>query len=145
MDHWQDSPSIPPSIRAESEIRQPEIRQQAAAATRDCLVPAPLSADSFYGSYFGIADDTRRCVRRRITADELHVPEMQEPQPEAPATAPKTTGDNSKIQFKLTVFPPVSDEEWAATHTQPSDGKTQSAATLPEFKLRRGRRVRQHA
>ena len=50
----QDSPSIPPSIGAESEIRQSapirqsEIRQQAAAATRDCLIPATLSADSFY-------------------------------------------------------------------------------------------------
>jgi hypothetical protein len=126
--------SIPPSIGAESEIWQSEIRQQAAAATtRDCLVPATLSADSFYGSHFGISDDTRRCVRRRVTADEPHVREtQQEPQPEAPTTAPTTTGDNSKRHFKLTAFPPVSDEEWGATHTQPSDGETQSTATLPE-------------
>ena len=134
----QDSPSIPPSIGAESEIRQSapirqsEIRQQAAAATRDCLVPATLSADSFYRSHVGLSDDTLRCVRRRVTAEEPRVPETQEPQPAAPATAPTTTGDNSKRHFKLTAFPPVSDEEWGATHTQPSDGETQSTATLPE-------------
>ena len=135
----QDSPSIPPSIGAESEIRQSapirqsEIRQQAAAATRDCLVPATLSADSFYRSHVGLSDDTLRCVRRRVTAEEPRVPETQEPQPAAPATAPTTTGDNSKRHFKLTAFPPVSDEEWGATHTQPSDGETQSTATLPEI------------
>ena len=135
----QDSPSIPPSIGAESEIRQSapirqsEIRQQAAAATRDCLVPATLSADSSYRSHVGLSDDTLRCVRRRVTAEEPRVPETQEPQPAAPATAPTTTGDNSKRHFKLTAFPPVSDEEWGATHTQPSDGETQSTATLPEI------------
>ena len=134
----QDSPSIPPSIGAESEIRQSapirqsEIRQQAAAATRDCLVPATLSAD--YRSHVGISDNTLRRVRRRVTAEEPRVPETQEPQPEAPATAPTTTGDNSKRHFKLTAaFPPVSDEEWGATHTQPSVGETQSTATLPEI------------
>ena len=133
----QDSPSIPPSIGAESEIRQSapirqsEIRQQAAAATRDCLVPATLSAE--YRSHVGISDNTLRRVRRRVTAEEPRVPETQEPQPEAPATAPTTTGDNSKRHFELTAFPPVSDEEWAATHTQPSDGETQSTAMLPEY------------
>ena len=122
----QDSPSIPPSIGAESEIRQSapirqsEIRQQAAAATRDCLVPATLSAD--YRSHVGISDNTLRRVRRRVTAEEPRVPETQEPQPAAPVTAPTTTGDNSKRHFKLTAFPPVSDKEWGATHTQPSDG-----------------------
>ena len=97
----------------------------------DCLVPATLSAD--YQSHVGISDGTLRRVRRRVTAEEPRVPETQEPQPEAPATAPTTTGDNSKFQSKLTVFPLLSDEEWAATHTQPSDGETQSTATLPEY------------
>ena len=137
----QDSPSIPPSIGAESEIRQSapirqsEIRQQAAAATRDCLVPATLSADSFYRSHVGLSDDTLRCVRRRVTAEEPRVPEtQQEPQQEQPATAPTTTGDNSQSHTaKSPLWKPVSDEDWAATHTQPSDGETQSTATLPEF------------
>ena len=133
----QDSPSIPPSIGAESEIRQPapirqsEFRQQAAAATRDCLVPATLSAD--YRSHVGISDDTLRRVRRRVTAKEPRVPETQEPQPAAPATAQTTKGKDSQSQVKLTAFPRVSDEEWGATHTQPSDGETQSTATLPEY------------
>mgnify|MGYP006194738695 FL=1 len=137
----QDSPSIPPSIGAESEIRQSapirqsEIRQQAAAATRDCLVPATLSADSFYRSHVGLSDDTLRCVRRRVTAEEPRVPEtQQEPQQEQPATAPTTTGDNSQSHTaKSPLWKPVSDEEWGATHTQPSDGETQSTATLPEI------------
>jgi hypothetical protein len=129
----QDSPSIPPSIGAESEIRQSapirqsEIRQQAAAATRDCLVPATLSAE--YRSHLGISDNTRRHVRRRVTEEEPRVPETQEPQPAAPATAPTTTGDSSKRQFNLTGFPRY---HWGATYTQPSDGETQSTATLPE-------------
>jgi len=129
----QDLPSIPPSIGAESEIRQSapirqsEIRQQAAAATRDCLVPATLSAD--YRSHVGISDNTRRRVRRRVTEEEPRVPETQEPQPAAPATAPTTTGDSSKRHFNLTGFPRY---HWGATYTQPSDGETQSTATLPE-------------
>jgi len=135
----QDSPSIPPSIGAESEIRQSapirqsEIRQQAAAATRDCLVPATLSAD--YRSHVGISDDTLRRVRRRVTAEEPRVPETQEPQPAAPATAQTTKGEDSQSQVELTAFPRVSDEEWGATHTQPSDGETQSTATLPQSEL----------
>ena len=130
----QDSPSIPPSIGAESEIRQSapirqsEIRQQAAAATRDCLVPATLSAD--YRSHVGISDDTLRRVRRRVTAEEPRVPETQEPQPAAPATAQTTKGDNSKRHFNLTGFPRY---HWGATYTQPSDGETQSTVTLPEI------------
>ena len=129
----QDSPSIPPSIGAESEIRQSapirqsEIRQQAAAATRDCLVPATLSAD--YRSHVGISDDTLRRVRRPVTAKEPRVPETQEPQPAAPATAQTTKGDSSKRHLKLTGF---SRYHWGATYTQPSDGETQSTATLPE-------------
>ena len=58
---------------------------------------------------------------------------QQEPQQEAPATARTTARDNSKSQFKLTLSPPVSDQDWGAAHTQPSDGETQSTATLPEF------------
>ena len=132
----QDSPSIPASIGAESEIRQPapiwqsEFRQQAAAATRDCLVPATLSAD--YRPHVGISDDTLRRVIRRVTAKEPRVPETQEPQPAAPATAQTTKGEDSQSQVKLTGFPRY---HWGATYTQPSDGETQSTATLPQSEL----------
>ena len=62
---------------------------------------------------------------------------QQEQQQEEPATAQTTAGDSSSRHFKLTLWKPVSDEDWAATHTQPDDGETpretQSTATLSEF------------
>ena len=51
----------------------------------------------------------------------------------APATAQTIADDNAEIHFRQTLFAPVSDEEWGATHTQPSDGETQSTAALPEY------------